>query len=226
MSEGDIFREVEADMRREQVAQYWHKYGVYVIATALLIIVSVGGYQGWTWWQSSRAASDGSAFVQASDLQETGQRDAAAETFSRLADDGMGSYTALSELRLAAISAAKGENDAAVSAYDNAARSTDDAMLEGFARIQAATLLVDTATPAEIEQRIGDMRDSASPWRHSARELMALSAFKAGENEKALTLYQELLSDSETPAPMRQRAEMMLSLINAPSTSTAEASVE
>lgn len=216
MSEGDIFREVEADMRREQLAQYWHKYGLYVIATALLIVLSVGGYQGWTWWQSSRAAADGDAFVEASALQQQGQPDDAAETFSALAEDGTDSYSALSELRLAAISAAKGEKDAAVETYDDVAATTSDPMLRGFARIQAATLLIDSATPDEIEQRIGEMQDGANPWRHSARELLALSAYRADQSEDARELYQALLSDSETPDPMRQRAQMMLSLIKAP----------
>ncbi len=216
MSEGDIFREVEQDMRREQLAQLWRKFGVYIIATALAIVLGVGGYQAWTWWQSSRAASDGTAFVQASALQQAGREDAARETFSALSEDGSGSYSALSELRLAAIAAAKGETETAVQAYDNVADSTRDAMLRGFARIQAATLLVDTAAPAEIEDRIGDMRDDASPWRHSARELLALSAFKADQDEKASTLYQELMGDGEAPGPMRQRARMMLELINAP----------
>lgn len=216
MSEGDIFREVEQEMRREQMAQLWRKYGAYVVATALVIVLAVGGYQGWAWWQSSRAASDGAAFVQASTLQQTGEQDAAAQTFSALAEDGTGSYSALAELRLAAIAAANGETDEAVQAYDRVAESASDPMLRGFARIQAATLLVDTADPAEIEQRIGDMRDDATPWRHSARELLALSAYKADQNDKASLIYQELLSDSDTPGPMRRRAQMMLELINAP----------
>ncbi len=216
MSEGDIFREVEQEMRREQMAQLWRKYGAYVVATALVIVLAVGGYQGWAWWQSSRAASDGAAFVQASTLQQTGEQDAAVQTFSALAEDGTGSYSALAELRLAAIAAANGETDEAVQAYDRVAESASDPMLRGFARIQAATLLVDTADPAEIEQRIGDMRDDATPWRHSARELLALSAYKADQNDKASLIYQELLSDSDTPGPMRRRAQMMLELINAP----------
>ena len=222
MSEGDIFREVEQDMRREQLAQYWRKYGLYVIAVALLIVLGVGGYQGWTWWQRTQMSSDGAAFVQASALQQNGQRDAAAQTFSKLAEDGAGAYPALSQLRLAAISAAKGETDAAVKAYDQVAANTDDAMLKGFARVQAATLLVDTAPPAEMEKRIGDMPDEAGPWRHSARELLALSAFKADQNEKARTLYQKVLGDGETPGPMRRRAQMMLSLLDSPGASAAQ----
>jgi hypothetical protein len=60
------------------------------------------------------------------------------------------------------------------------------------------------------------MREGSNPWRHSARELLAMAASKAGENEKARELYQELLSDRDTPPPMRQRAQMMLSLLDSP----------
>jgi len=216
MSDGDIFREVEADMRREQLARYWNKYGIYAIATALVIVLGVGGYQGWTWWQNSRAAADGAAFVEASALQQNGQPEAAAERFSTLAGSGMQSYSALAELRIAAISAAKGDTQAAVQAYDKVADNTNDAMLRGFARIQAATLLVDSASLADLEQRLAGMRDDTNPWRHSARELLALSAYKTDDETRAQTLYEEILSDLETPAPMRQRAQMMLSLISAP----------
>jgi len=216
MSEGDIFREVEADLRREQLARYWHKYGVYVIGVALLIVVSVGGYQAWTWRQNSLAAADGAAFVQASGQQEDGNLDDASEQFASLAKGGSGSYSELASLRLAAVSAAQGEDEAAVAAYDKVANRTDDTMLRGFARVQAATLLVDQAPLADIESRLEGMREGSNPWRHSVRELLAMAASRAGENEKARELYQELLSDGDTPPPMRQRAQMMLSLIDSP----------
>ena len=216
MSEGDIFREVEQDMRREQLAQLWRKYGVYVIGIALAVVLGVGGYQSYTWWQATRAASDGAAFVEAGSLQRNGQLDAASERFSALAQGGAGSYPALSRLRVAAIAAANGDTEAAVHAYDRVVESTDEPILRGFAQIQAATLLIDSASPSEIENRIGGLRGDSSPWRHSARELIALSLFKANRNDKAQTLYQELLSDGDTPGPMRQRAQMMLSLIDAP----------
>lgn len=216
MSEGDIFREVEADMRRELLARYWEKYGVYVIAVALLIVLGVGGYQAWTWRQSSLAAADGAAFVQAGALREDGNLDAASERFSTLAEDGTGSYSVLANLRLAAVSAAQGQDEAAVAAYDKVAARTDDAMLRDFAQIQAATLLVDEAPLAEIEKRLEGMREGSNPWRHSARELLGMAAFRAGDNGKARGLYQELLSDSDTPPPMRQRAQMMLALIDSP----------
>ncbi len=219
MSEGDIFREVEADLRREQLSRYWQRYGIYVIAVALLIVLSVGGYQAWTWRQSSLAAADGAAFVQASAQQEQGNLDVASQQFSALAEGGTGSYPLLADLRLAAVSAARGEDDAAVAAYDKVAARTDDAMLRGFARIQAATLLVDEAAFSDIEARLEGMREATNPWRHSARELLAMAASKAGQNDKAREIYQELLSDGDTPQPMRQRAQMMLSLIDSPAQS-------
>ncbi len=216
MSEGDIFREVEADLRREQLSRYWQKYGVYAIGVAVAVVLFVGGYQAWTWRQASLAASDGAAFVEASLLQEGGDLEGSAEKFSELAHGGSGQYSALASLRLAAVSAARGDDAGAVAAYDEVAGQTDDPMLRGFARIQAATLLVDSAPLAEMESRLSDMRAASNPWRHSARELLALSAYNAGVKDKARELYEELLRDTETPLPMRQRAEMMLAVIDSP----------
>ena len=62
MSENDnIFREVDEDMRREQIAKMWDKYGVFVLVGAILIIVVVGGYNVYNWWAAKRAAENGQA---------------------------------------------------------------------------------------------------------------------------------------------------------------------
>ena len=43
----DIFREVEEELRRDRAEELWKKYGRYVIALAALVILAVGGVQGW-----------------------------------------------------------------------------------------------------------------------------------------------------------------------------------
>jgi hypothetical protein len=52
-----------------------------------------------------------------------------------------------------------------------------------------------------------------SPWRHSARELLGLSAAKAGRPEEAKTYFQRLLSDRATPQGIAERARVMMALL-------------
>lgn len=217
MSEGDIFREVEEEIRREQFARLWQKYGVFVLLAAAMIVLGVAGYQGWTWWATKRAAEDGATLVRAQALVEEKKLDEAVSKFEKLAEDGWGGYPVLARLRLAAVAAARGESAKAVAAYDAVASdSSAEEMLKGFARIQAATLRLDEAPPDELKRRLEGMTDADGPWRYSARELLAMSAFKHGELGEARRLYEGLLGDPGAPAPMRQRAQMMLSLIAKP----------
>ena len=68
MSDDNIFREVDEDLRREQMTPLLDKYGVYVLIGAALIIAVVGGYNVYNWWADKRAAENGAAYYQATQL--------------------------------------------------------------------------------------------------------------------------------------------------------------
>src|SRR5580658_7140009 len=55
-SVSDIFQEVDEEVRREQLKKLWERYGTYIIAALILVIVAVGGWRGYEWWQAKRAA--------------------------------------------------------------------------------------------------------------------------------------------------------------------------
>ena len=52
-----------------------------------------------------------------------------------------------------------------------------------------------------------------SRWRFSAKEILGLAAFKEGKIADAERLFGEIVSDGEAPQGMRQRAEVMLTLL-------------
>lgn len=214
MSERDIFHEVEEEMRRERLAGLWDKYGVYVLIVALIIVAGVGGVSLWNWWQAKQAAENGETFAQAVTLLEDGKQDEALAIVQRVATGGPRGYGVLAELQRAAIAANKGNKQEAVKAYDAIAdKSSADEMLRGFSRIQAAALRLDEADLAEMRRRLEGMTPAQNPWRHSAKELLGLAAFKSGKTSDAGAIFGEIAADPAAPAQLRQRAEMMLALI-------------
>ena len=38
-----------------------------------------------------------------------------------------------------------------------------------------------------------------NPWRHSAKEIIALSALQAGDNKRGISLLKDIISDATTP---------------------------
>ena len=214
MVDGDIFREVDEEMKREAFAKLWDKYGYLVLGAAIAIIVSVAGYKYWKYQQAEQAATYGTRFMDALDLAKTKEKDLAELSLRQIAQEGPRGYAMLAKMREAAAKAAAGNLKEATSSYDELAKSgTVDPVFRDFSRIQAAMLRVDDADEAEMKHRLGDLAVGTSTWRHSARELLGLSAFKAGNMASAENYYTQALSDREAPGGVRQRAEMMLSLI-------------
>lgn len=213
MSDDNIFREVEDDMRREQIARAWDKYGVYVLATAAAIVVIVAGYNIYNWWDEKRAAENGNAYIQASRLLTEKKADEARDAFAKLANTSSEGYQTLANLERAAIHAQAGRKGEAVAMYEKVVRSATDPMLRDYAQLQAATIRVDEADQAEMTKRLGGLNADTNPWRYSARELLGLSAFRSGNTAESEKLFSQILGDPAAPAEIRRRAEVMLALL-------------
>lgn len=214
MSDGDLFREVESDIRRDRAKAMWDRYGVYGLVVAIAIVAIVGGYNAWTAWQQKRAAQAGADFTQALNLTEEGKADEAKAAFAKLASAGPRGYAALAQFQLAAQLAKSGDHAKATETYEQIAGAAGlDGILKDFARIQAATLLIDRTPLDEMKQRLEPLANGQGPWRYSARELLALSAFRAGDMADAEKRFTELLADAQAPQNMRNRAEIMMGLV-------------
>ncbi|MNW11389.1 hypothetical protein D3C71_2088370 [compost metagenome] len=51
--------------------------------------------------------------------------------------------------------------------------------------------------------------------RHSAREALGLSAYKAGDIAKAKSWFQQIIDDAQSPRNVAGRAQMLLDVIAA-----------
>jgi len=214
MSDRDFFREVNEAVRQDRYNELWDKYGVYALAAAALIVAGVAGFKVWSYWQEQKAQAAGTDFSQAVTELDSGDVAKARDVLNSLAAKGPTGYQILSRFQLAAAEAQAGSTDKALALYDAlAADPATDAILKGLATIQAATLKLDTADYAEMERRLKGLIDENSPWRYSARELLGLSAYRQNNVPAAEKQFSELVADQGTPQNLRERADMMLSLI-------------
>ena len=211
----DIFQEVDEEVRREQLKKLWQRYGNYIIAGCIVVVVVVGGWRGYEWWQGKKAAEAGAAFEQAVALAAAGKHEEAEAAFAKLATDGTAGYRVLARLREAA-QIARNDPKAAAKAYDEIAAdpSVDQAMRD-LAALRAGYLLVDTSSYGDLRARLEPVTGANRPFRHSARELLALSAWKEGDMGAARQWADAILADPQSPPGTRSRAEGLSELIAA-----------
>jgi hypothetical protein len=211
----DIFQEVDEEIRREQLTKLWQRYGNYLVALCVLIVAAVGAWRGYEWWQAKQAAQSGAAFEQAVTLAEAGKHQEAEAAFSKLAGDGNAGYRVLARLRQAA-ELAPTDSKAAVAAYDEIAGDKNAGrVVQDLAAVRAGYLLVDTAPYSDLRARLEPLTAADRPFRHSAREILALSAWKSGDMAAARQWTDAIMTDPQSPSGTRSRAEVLSELIAA-----------
>jgi hypothetical protein len=208
----DIFNEVDEEVRRERIRRLFDQYGLYILILVVLFVAGIAGWRAWEYYQNQRAAEFGAQFEAAATLAEAGKVSEAEKDFAKIAADGTHGYRVLASLREAEATVAR-DRAAAVAQFDAIAADTSiNSRFRDLAAIRAGLLVVDTATLPDMEKRLETVAAPGQPFRHSARELLALSAFRAGD-QKALQRWSELIAgDAESPAQMRARVESLMLL--------------
>ncbi|HEY0234449.1 MAG TPA: tetratricopeptide repeat protein [Afipia sp.] len=209
----EIFTEIDEDLRRDQLRKFWERYSLLIFIVVALIIAGVGGWRFYQYSEAKKAAVSSSAFEAAIALAEQNKPAEAEAAFTKLAADGTKGYRALARLRAAA-EAAKRDPKAAVQLYDGiAADGSLGASEQGVARIRASSLLLDTAPYADVRQRLEPLTVPGRTFRHSARELLSLSAWRNNDTVAARQWLDMIGNDPESPAAIRSRAEALQALL-------------
>lgn len=211
----DLFSEIEQDLRREQASKLWEKYGIYIAGLALAVILITAAIVGWRAWQESRnaAASDRFDAVVAEAAKQKPEE--AAKTLGDFASGTTRAYAAMARMHQAAYLLQAGDEKAAVAAYDEiAGQSGLPDIIKGLARIKAGLLVVDTASYDELNARLSSLNETDSPWRNNARELLGLSAYKAGKYAEAAVSFGSIVADPSASAGLRDRAHVMQALLS------------
>ena len=209
----EIFDEVDEDVRRDQLKKLWDQYSIYIVAVALLIVAAVGGWRGYQYLEAKKAAEAGAAFDKAEELSEQKKHTEAEAAFISLAATAPSGYRMLARLRTAA-EVANRDPQAAAKLYDDiAADRSVGAPEQDLARIRAAGLLLDTSSYPNMLQRLQLAAAPGATFRHTARELLALSAWHANDTTAARQWLDMIANDGETPSGLRSRAEALQALL-------------
>jgi hypothetical protein len=208
----DIFQEVDEEVRREQLKKLWDRYGIYAVAAAVLVVVGIAAWRGYSWWEAQKAAEAGAAFEVASTLADAGKHQDAEAAFAKIAVEGTSSYRHLARMREAA-ELAKIDAKAALAAYDKIATdNTVGPVLQDLAALRSGALLIDAGSFDEARRRLEPLTGNDRTFRHTAREFLVLTAWRAGDATEAKRWFDMMITDAQTPANTRARVEMLMAL--------------
>jgi hypothetical protein len=101
----------------------------------------------------------------------------------------------------------------AIAAYRHVADDTSVApLLRELATLRAAAMLIDQRESEEVRKLLEPMAQPGGHYRHSARELLALSAWRSRDATALKRWLDVIVKDPQTPLAMRSRISMLVAL--------------
>jgi hypothetical protein len=205
-----FYREVDEELRRDELLSLWQRYGKLAIAGVMLFIAAIGGV---IWWMNHRevqAGERGSTLLSAFDDVAAGNRKGAQAKLDQLAKEGPDGYRAASLLTQAAVAADGGQPAKASALYKQIA---DDGSLaqpyRDVATVRRTALEFDTLPPQQVIDRLKPLAVAGGPWFGSAGEMVASAYLKLNRPQDAGKLFAAIAKDRKVPDSIRARALQM-----------------
>lgn len=204
-----FFREVDEEVRKDQLAGFWHRYGRWIVIAVGAGLVALAGF---LWWREEQIRKVGVLSEEYSAAQkglEIGSAKAVQE-IDRFASGNYGGYTALARFTKASRAVENGDNAAALAEYKALAADTKlPQPLRDLATITAVRVEYDTLAPADVVTRLKPLAQPGAPWFGVAGEMLAVAYMAQGKPELAGPIFAAISSDETIAPSLRQRAQQL-----------------
>jgi hypothetical protein len=212
-NDGETFlKEVDEELRREQINTFFTRYGWWIITAVVLILAAIGG---WIWWQgrqtAAREAAGETLITVMGQLDGGNQALAAAQPqINSLAGNDIEGYRAAGLFSRATAQARSGNVPAAIATLRSIGDDqTLDQLYRDAALIRRTQLEFDTLQPQEVIRRLTPLATGTGAWAGSAGEMVGAAHLKMNRPDLAGPVFVRIARDERAPATLRQRAELL-----------------
>lgn len=208
MSDSAAFHEVDEAVRKDELKEWWARYGTWIVAAAVAVVVAVAGLVGWRQYDTAQRA-EASAVYSAALARISQDPKAARAEFDQQAKSAPEPYRSLAALIAAQLNESQ---EAQVTALLAVAPTLSTPELTDLANVIAGYKSVDSSKAEEVIARLEPLAGPDRPFRVSVRELQALVSMHKGDIKRAREVWTEISKDPAVPQGAIQRVTAMLNL--------------
>ncbi len=208
---GDIFQEVEEDIRSDKVRSIWKKYRVYIILLLLLIVCSVGIKSFWDYYKLKNLETRSENYFKAIDLinQDGGIGGIQAlTTFSEKNGENENYLTMISNFTEAALRRNNNDLKNSLEIYSVIISGDVDITYKDYAKIQSAEVLMELKNYKEAKVFLSEV--TGSLFSNIAKEYTGYIELYEGNTSKAKDIFQEVVDDASVQNTIKDRIKEIL----------------
>jgi hypothetical protein len=200
-------REVDENLRRDQLRDFLKAYGSWLVAAVVLFLVASGGFIWWKQNQQQRSEAQVEELAQIYKDIGSGNTARAPQQLDALSQSGSKAVRASALFTRAALALQQNDVKLAIGTYKSIA--ADDSLPDPYrhaALIRQTALEFDQLQPQEVIARLQPLAKPGEPWFGTAGEMTALAMIKQGKSQEAGQLYAAIAKDTGVPQSIRARA--------------------
>ncbi len=209
-----FLREVDEELRRDQIAGFGARYGRWVVAGVLVALAVLAGVLYWRHHQRVLAGEQGERLATAYDALGTNRPADAAAPLAQLSTSDADAYRALAKFTQADILLQERKLPAAAAKFGEVA--ADASMAQPFrdlALIRQTAAQYDTLRPQVVIDRLRALAVPGNAWFGSAGEMVAAAHLRMDRRDLAGQMFGRIARDEATPDSIRQRAVQMAGVL-------------
>jgi hypothetical protein len=210
-----FLREVDEEYRRDQVTQIVRRYGRWIIAGVVVLLVALAGYLFWRNHSEQAAGTRGEAYDLALRDIEQNQPDKANGELDAIAKGGKDGFSAMARIAQANLLLRKNDTKGAAAKFAEVANDKGvEQPFRDLALLRQTSVEFDGLQPQVVIDRLKPLTDPNSPWLGSAGELVASAYLKAGNRAAAGQMYAQVAKGGDkVPDSIRQRAVQLAGVL-------------
>ena len=200
-------REVDENLRRDQLRDMAKSYGKWIVAAIILFLVAVGGYLLWKDRQAEKAMEQSEAMSAAIDKASAGDDKGASAALTPLAESSSDVVRASSQLARAALALRQNDRKTATDIYRQVA--ADEGLPQAYrdlAIVRGTMTEFDQIKPDEVIARLSPLAQTGKPFFGTAGEMVALAMLSKGDRNGAGQMFAKIAADRQVPDSIRARA--------------------
>ena len=200
-------REVDENLRRDQLQDFFKKYGNLIVVAVVLFLAASGGYIWWRQHQVQEHEGQVEKLAQVYKDIGSGSTGQAPQELDALSKSGSKAVRASALFARAAL--ALQQNDAKLATATYKSIADDSSYPEPYrhvALVRQTALEFDSLKPDDVIARLAPLAKRGEPWFGSAGEMTALAMVKQGKRQEAGQLYAAIAKDPTVPETIRARA--------------------
>jgi hypothetical protein len=206
-TEDAFVREVDEELRQEQLLKVWKHYGKLALIAVALFLAGLAAFLFWRAEQQKAAEKQGETMgALIADVQAARKTDAAKKADELIAGGGSG-YRVSGLMTKAALAVDKGDTKGAAAIFAGIAADEDVAQpYRDIALIRQTLLEYDTLPPQQIIDRLKSLTIEGHPFYATAGEMTAIAMLQLNRTAEAGRLLAAVARDKEAPDTLRVRA--------------------